>query len=80
MANEQAQAAAVGRQLKRKALNELVNKESELERSRGIAHRLLRLPAHGRTAICIRLFQHKVSKGRGKKKEGKDLYLSESLT
>jgi hypothetical protein len=49
--NEQAQAAAVGGQLKRKALNELVNKESKLERSRGIAHRLLRLPAHRKTAI-----------------------------
>jgi uncharacterized protein YggT (Ycf19 family) len=35
--NEQARAAAVGGQLKRKALNELVNKDVELERSRGIA-------------------------------------------
>jgi uncharacterized protein YggT (Ycf19 family) len=35
--NEQAQAAAVGGQLKRKALNELANTEAELARSRGIA-------------------------------------------
>jgi uncharacterized protein YggT (Ycf19 family) len=35
--NERARAEAVGGQLKRKALNELVNKEAELERSRGIA-------------------------------------------
>lgn len=35
--NEQSQAAAVGGQLKRKALSEVVNTEAELERSRGVA-------------------------------------------
>src|SRR5262245_58774247 len=35
--HEQAQVAAVGGDLKRKALNEVVNTESELERSRGVA-------------------------------------------
>jgi len=35
--HERAQAATVGRQLKHKALNEVINTEAELERARGIA-------------------------------------------